>query len=346
MPRIDRFLDLSGARVPIVQAPMAGAGGVELAAAAMAGGAMGSLPCALLSPAQVVAQAAEVRARVQGPLNLNFFCHVLGPEPDDSAWRAGLAPFYAEFGIEAAGDPPPLRRPFDAAMAEAVEAARPDFVSFHFGLPDPALLARVRATGAKVIGNATNFDEGMWLDAQGCDAIVVQGFEAGGHAGYFLDCHRPVGMLALLRQLDASVATPLIAAGGISDSESMAAALIAGANAVQIGTAYLACPESLIGDAHRALLGTAAETVFTNVLTGRPARGFRNRLIEALGPMHADAPAFPYASNALAPLQARARADFGALWAGQGALHAHAVPARELTEQLAARALRILGETP
>lgn len=339
-----RFLDLSGARVPIVQAPMAGAGGVELAVAAIAGGAVGSLPCALLTSSQVVAQAAEVRARVAGPLNLNFFCHELGPEPDDRAWRALLAPFYAELGIGAAGDPPTLRRPFDAAMTEAVEAARPELVSFHFGLPETALLDRVRATGAKIVGNATTLDEGLWLDARGCDAIIVQGDEAGGHAGWFLGEHRPVGLLALLRQLDGRVSAPLIAAGGIADGQSMAAALIAGASAVQVGTLYLAGPESLIGAAHRALLGTTAETVFTNLFTGRPARGFRNRLVDTLGPMHPVAPPFPYAANALAPLQAQARGDFGPLWAGQGARHARAVPARELTGQLAQAALGVLGQ--
>lgn len=339
-----RFLNLSGAQVPIVQAPMAGAGGVDLAVGAVQGGAVGSLPCALLTPEQVVAQAAEVRARADGPLNLNFFCHELAPEPDDSAWRALLAPFYAEFGIEEPGDPPPLRRPFDEAMAEAVEKARPDLVSFHFGLPQAALMAQVRATGATVIGNATTLAEAQWLAVQGCDAIVAQGFEAGGHAGWFLGAHRPVGLLALVRQIVNAVDVPVIAAGGISDGQSMAAALTTGASAVQIGTAYLACPESTIPDAHRSLLGTSAETVFTNVMTGRVARGFRNRLIDALGPINAAAPAFPYAAQALAPLQAHARADFGALWAGQGAGSTEAMPARELTQRLAEAALRMLGD--
>ncbi|MEO7467207.1 MAG: nitronate monooxygenase [Sphingobium limneticum] len=341
-----RFLELSGARVPIVQAPMAGAGGVELAVGAIEGGAVGSLPCALLTPNQVVAQAAEVRARASGPLNLNFFCHDLGPQPDEAVWRGLLAPFHAEYGIEAMDDPPPLRRPFDAAMAEAVQAVRPEFVSFHFGLPDRELVAAARTIGAKIIGNAANFEEGMWLDAQGCDAIIAQGFEAGGHAGYFRGAHCPVGLLALLRQLDGCVAAPLIAAGGIADGGGMAAALTAGASAVQIGTGYLACPESLIVDAHRDLLGTVAETVFTNLLTGRIARGFRNRLIDTLGPINADAPPFPYAAQALAPLQVRARREFGALWAGQGARHARAVPAREVTTRLGERAAHVLGAMP
>lgn len=337
-----RFLELTSARLPIVQAPMAGSSGVELAVAAIEGGAVGSLPCALLRPEQVVAQAAKVRARAGGPLNLNFFCHVLGAAPDDAPWLDLLAPFYAEFGIDGPGEPPPLRRPFDAAMAEAVEAARPDLVSFHFGLPDAALIERVRAVGARIVGNATTPDEARWLAAQGCDAIIAQGYEAGGHAGWFLDAHRPVGLLALVRQVTQAVDVPVIAAGGIVDGAGMAAALIAGASAVQLGTAYLACPESLVPDAHRALLGTPAETVFTNLLTGRAARGFRNRLIDALGPIRADAPPFPYASNALAPLQAAARAEFGPLWAGQGAALTRAMPARALTQRMADEALQQL----
>ncbi|WP_173655774.1 NAD(P)H-dependent flavin oxidoreductase, partial [Sphingomonas turrisvirgatae] len=223
---------------------------------------------------------------------------------------------------------------------------RPDLVSFHFGLPEKPLFDRVRSTGARILGNATTLIEGLWLQHHGCDAIIVQGEEAGGHAGWFLDGHQPLGMLSLLRQLDECVAVPLIAAGGVGDGETMAAAVIAGANGGQIGTAYLACPESLIGDGHRALLGTAAETVFTNVLTGRVARGFRNRLIDAVGPMNEVAPPFPYASNALAPLQAKTRADFGPLWAGQGAMQAPPMPARDRTERLARIAMQLLGETP
>jgi nitronate monooxygenase len=131
-----RLIDLTGAETPIVQAPMAGSGGVALAAAAMEGGAIGSLPCAVLTPTQVILQAAEVRAEAEGPLNLNFFCHHLTEASDDSAWRELLAPFYAEEGVES-GPPPPLRRPFDASMAEVVEAVQPEIVSFHFGLPRP-----------------------------------------------------------------------------------------------------------------------------------------------------------------------------------------------------------------
>lgn len=337
-----RFLDLTGADVPIVQAPMAGASGVALAVAAMRRGAVGSLPCAMLTPIQVIVQAAEVRADADGPLNLNFFCHHLAPTPDDTAWRALLQPFYDAEHV-APAPPPPLRRPFDAAMAEAVEAVRPEIVSFHFGLPDADLLARVRASGALVFGNATSPDEIRWLADAGVDAIVLQGAEAGGHAGWFLDGHRPTPLADLLRT---EVPVPTIAAGGIVDAADIAAALSAGASAVQIGTAYLAAPESEAKAPHRAALGTATETVFTNLFSGGIARGLRNRLIDAIGPTNPATPPFPHATAALAPLRAHAeadgRGDYSPLWAGTGASRVRPEPAEALTRRLAAETLALL----
>ncbi|UIJ45073.1 nitronate monooxygenase [Sphingomonas cannabina] len=339
-----RFLDLTGAAVPIVQAPMANSGGVALAAAALRGGALGSLPCAMLTPQQLVVQAAELRDQAEGPINLNFFCHEL-VEADDSAWRELLAPFYAEEGVEP-GPPPPLRRPFDAAMAEAVEAVRPEVVSFHFGLPAPDLLERVRRADAVVLGSATTVDEARWLADRGVDAVIAQGAEAGGHAGWFLDGHRPTPLADLLRGILDTVSLPVIAAGGIVDAQSAAEALTAGASAVQIGTAYLATPESSVSAPHRALLGTPVETVFTTLFSGRQARGIRNRLIEVLGPTHPAVPPFPHASAALAPLRAAAeaggRGDYSPMWAGAGVARARAEPAQALTERLAAEILALL----
>ena len=337
-----RFLELTGASVPIIQAPMAGASGVALAVAAMRGGAVGSLPCAMLTPIQVIVQAAEVRAETNGPLNLNFFCHRLAPTPDDIAWRALLQPFYDQEGV-ATAPPPPLRRPFDAAMAEAVEAVRPEIVSFHFGLPDADLLARVRAVGALVFGNATTPDEMRWLADAGVDAIIVQGSEAGGHAGWFLDRHHPTPLADLLH---VDVAMPKIAAGGIVNAADIAAAFSTGASAVQIGTAYLASPESQASAPHRALLGMATDTVFTNLFSGGLARGLRNRLIDAIGPINPAAPPFPHASAALAPLRAKAeaegRGDYSPLWAGTGAGRVRPEPAEALTRRLAAESLALL----
>jgi nitronate monooxygenase len=335
----DRLRALTGAALPIVQAPMAGAGGVALAAAAIRAGALGSLPCAMLAPEQVRVQVEEVRTQVRGPLNLNFFCHQLPPAPDEAEWRALLAPYYAEEGVTA-GEPPPLRRPFDAAMCALVEDVRPEVVSFHFGLPEPALLARVRAAGAKLFGNATKVEEARWLAEQGCDAVIVQGAEAGGHAGWFLEGHRPVPLAELLPQVLAAIDLPVIAAGGIVDAAGVAAALEAGAAGVQAGTAYLATPESRISPAFRALLGTpaAADTAFTNLLSGREARGIRNRLTRELGSMRDDVPVFPYASNALVALRTKAeaegRGDYSPLWAGQGAARVRPMPAEVLTRSL------------
>lgn len=344
-----RFLALSGARVPIVQAPMANSGGVALAIGAIEGGAVGSLPAAVLSADQLHAQIAEVRAATDGPLNLNFFCHTLPEPPDETRWQTLLAPYYREEGVEP-GPAPPLRRPFDAEACAVVEAVRPTIVSFHFGLPDPELRARVRASGAAILASASTPAEAAWLAERGCDAIIVQGAEAGGHAGWFLDRHRPMPLADLLRETLALVTVPVIASGGIVDGGGIAAALRAGASAVQIGTAYLASPESLSTPTLRAMLGTsaAADTDFTNLFTGREARGIRNRLMRELGAINPAAPVFPYASNALAPLRAVAetegRGDYSPLWAGAGAARVRAMPARALTETLADEALALLTD--
>ncbi|WP_373684436.1 NAD(P)H-dependent flavin oxidoreductase [Sphingomonas sp. R-74633] len=330
------FLEKLGAGAPIVQAPMAGAGGTRLAIAAIKGGAVGSLPCALLTPAQLAEQIAEVRVGATGPLNLNFFCHHLSePAPDETAWRALLEPYYAEEGVEP-GPAPPLRRPFDAALCEAVEKARPEIVSFHFGLPDTALLARVRGTGALVFGNATTIEEMRWLAERGVDAVIAQGAEAGGHSGWFLgEGHAPTPLAELLAE---EIAVPVIAAGGIVDGADIARALAAGASGVQIGTAFLAAEESSISAPFRALLGSDVPTEFTNLFSGREAQGIRNRLMRELGPIRTEAPAFPYGSNALAPLRAKAeadgRGDYSPLWAGTGVARVRAMGAEQLVRQL------------
>ena len=334
-----RFQALFGSRLPIISAPMAGAAGVELAVAAILGGAVGSLPCAMLTPGEARAQADEVRAHASGPLNLNFFCHHLPEAVDDSAWRALLRPYYAEAGIKEPKAATPSRKPFDAAMCAIVEAVRPELVSFHFGLPEPALLERVRATGARIIGNATTIAEARALAAQGVDAIVAQGWEAGGHAGRFLGeaPEEQMGLIALVPQVADATGLPVIAAGGIGDARGIAAALILGAAAVQIGTAYLHCPESLIAPAHRdGLAGDAAEhSRFTNLYSGGLARGLPSRLTEELGAVRPEAPPFPLAS--VAPL------GFRPMWAGQAARLGRAEPARALTERLGREALALLS---
>jgi nitronate monooxygenase len=342
-----RFLDLVGATYPIVQAPMAGAGGVELCVAAIAGGALGSLPCGMLDPDEAARQVGEVRARARGPLNLNFFCHAMPEGVDDRAWRDLLAPYYAEFSVEPGPDGA-LRRPFDEAMAEAMEALHPEVVSFHFGLPDERLLARVKAAGATVVGNATTVAEARWLAERGADAIIAQGWEAGGHSGRFLasDPAEAMGLFALLPQVADAVDVPVIAAGGIGDGRGIAAAFLLGASAVQLGTAYLHCPESPISPAHRAGL-RSEPTLFTNLMTGGLARGVAGRLARELGPVRPEAPPYPLAASALAPIrkaaEQRGEFGFGPMWAGQAGPLGRPEPAAALTRRLAADALAILG---
>jgi nitronate monooxygenase len=346
-----RFAELLGSRLPIVAAPMAGAAGVELAVAVVEGGGVGSLPCALLTAEGMRNQVAEVRACCTGPMNLNFFCHPMPEQADDSAWRALLEPYYREFGVPPSASGGAVRRPFDEAMCVAVEKLRPEIVSFHFGLPDPALLDRVRRSGARILANATTVDEGRRLADRGVDAIIAQGWEAGGHAGRFLP-GRPeeqMGLFALLPQMADSIRLPIIAAGGIADGRGIAAAFMLGASAVQIGTAYLRCPESLIGASHRAALESddAERTGFTNLFTGGLARGLPTRLTEELGPVREEAPQYPLATAALGPIadaaRAKGEAGFSPMWAGQSARLARALPARELTERLGREALALLG---
>ena len=345
-----RVLDLFGIDVPIVLAPMAGFGTVELAAAVGRAGGLASLACATLTTDQADAAVTELRRQVTGPVNLNFFCHA-SPVEDPlvmAAWRAKLAPYYAEAGIDPhAPVTAASRRPFDDAACAWVERVRPEIVSFHFGMPSHEHVVRVKATGARVISSATTVREAIALEGRGCDAVIAQGAEAGGHRGMFLtdDVSTQVGTFALVPQIVDAVRVPVIAAGGIADRRGVAAAFALGASAVQIGTAYLRCPEAKVSAPHRRALeeGSDDATAITNVFTGRPARGFATRLVVEQGPINAAAPPFPLAAVPLAPLRAHAEAhgsgDFSNMWAGQASKLAVAMPAFELTQHLARAAL-------
>lgn len=335
-------LDWLGVELPVVQAPMAGAQGSSLAIAVCEAGGLGNLPCAMLSAEEIRAEVAAIRRATARPFGLNFFCHV-APTPDpqrEAAWRARLAPYYAELGIEPGSrSTGPSRRPFDEAACELVEELRPPVVSFHFGLPDGVLLERVKATGAKVLSTATTVEEARWLEARGCDAIIAQGAEAGGHRGMFLtsEVATQVGTFALVPQVVDAVRIPVIAAGGIMDPRGVAAARALGASAVQLGTAYLFCPESSINEAWRKALREVRDdgTAITNVFSGRPARGIANRLVREVGPLSPLAPEFPLASGAIAPLRAEGQYEFAQMWAGQAAGLGREMPAGELTRWLA-----------
>src|SRR5215475_11181938 len=345
-----RLLELFHIELPMVQAPVAGAMDWELAAAAAEAGALGSLPCAMLNADQTRDQMAKIRARTSKPINLNFFCHA--PPTLNNArqarWRERLAPYYRELGIDpAAPIPTSMRLPFNEAFCAVVEETKPGVASFHFGLPEESLLKRAKAAGCLVLASATTVAEARWLEARGVDAIVAQGYEAGGHRGMFLsaDLAAQVGTFALVPQVVDAVKVPVIAAGGITDARGIAAAFALGAAGVQIGTAYLWCPEAKISAPHRAALGSACDdgTALTNLMTGRPARGFVNRLMRDVGPISDVAPEFPLAAGALAPLRAKAEGqgsgDFSPMWAGQAAALGRAMPAGELTKALAAEAL-------
>lgn len=336
---------LFGIDLPVIQAPMAGSQGSAMAIAVSNAGGLGSQPCAMLAPDGIAKELAAISAGTKKPCNVNFFCHV-PPAPDaarEAAWRAKLAPYYREFGIDADRIPAgPGRAPFSAEAAEVLDAFRPKVVSFHFGLPSKELLARVRSWGSKILSSATTVAEARWLEAQGVDAIIAQGNEAGGHRGVFLneDISTQPGTFALLPQVVKAVKLPVIAAGGIADAQGVRAALALGAAGVQVGTAYLLCPESTAGAAHRAALKSpqAAETALTNIFTGRPARGIVNRFMREMGPMNPAAPAFPLATAAIAPLRAAAEkagsGDFSPLWSGQNATGCREVPAAQVTKDL------------
>ena len=347
-----RLVELFGIEVPIVQAPMAGAQGAALAGAVSAAGGLGSLPCSLLGADAMRAEVAAFRAISSGPVNVNFFCHEAHPVDagTEAAWRDVLAPYYAELGLADAAPFDVAIVPFDEARCQLVEELRPEVVSFHFGLPADDLLDRVRASGARVIASATTVPEALWLAVHGCDAVIAQGAEAGGHRGMFLttDVESQVGTMALVPQVVDAVDVPVIAAGGIADGRGIAAAFVLGASGVQIGTGYLLSPEATISGLHRdALRGRAAqETALTNVFTGRPARSIVTRLMREVGPLSAAAPRFPRASGAVLPLRQAAEPNgdtgFSSLWAGEAATLATELPAGELTRRLAADALQRL----
>lgn len=338
---------LLGIELPLIQAPMAGVQGSGLALAVSRAGALGSLPCAMLGAEALQAELRTLRDGLDGrPWNINFFAHT-PPTPDaarEAAWRAALAPYYAEYGIDPAGIAPGAgRNPFSDEVADLVEPFRPPVVSFHFGLPAAPLLQRVKGWGARVLASATTVEEGRWLQQHGVDAVIAQGLEAGGHRGHFLshDLTRQPGLFALLPQLVRELAVPVIAAGGIADAAGVAAAMALGAAGVQVGTAWMLCPEATTTPLHRAALQSEAarHTALTRLFTGRPARGIVNRLMAELGPLNPAAQQFPLGTTAVAPLRAQAeaagRTDFTPLWCGQHPPRYADMPAAELVRVLA-----------
>jgi nitronate monooxygenase len=340
-----RLLDLLGIEHPIIQAPMAGPCSPQMAIAASEAGGLGSLPAAMLTPESLRGELQIVKQGTARPINVNFFVHE-EPTPDaarETAWRRRLEAYYRELGLAAdAGKNAPTRAPFSAAMCDVVLEFKPRVVSFHFGLPGAALVKRVKDAGLLVVSSATSAEEARWLEAHGCDVVIAQGNEAGGHRGMFLndDISRQAGTMALVPQVVDAVKVPVVAAGGIGDGRGIAAALALGAAGVQIGTAFLLTPEAKTSPLHRAALKQADDnsTTLTNVFTGRPARGIVNRYISEVGPMSPHAPQFPLAAGASQPMrmagEAKGIADFTPLWSGQAPTFAREMPTAELVATL------------
>jgi nitronate monooxygenase len=339
--------------LPIIQAPMGGAVTPGTTAAVCGAGGLGSFPCSFWPVGPLRDVVAKIRAQIGAkPLNLNFFCDVrVRDAAVEAAWLKRLGAYYTELGVDPPNLPASIPPPFNAALCDVVVELRPQVVSFHFGLPEQALVDRLKAAGCLILSSATTVNEARWLEDHGVDAVIAQGAGAGGHRAMFLtsDLSSQLGTLSLLPQVVDAVKLPVIAAGGIGDGRAIAAALALGASAVQLGTAYLLCPEATISPLHRAAIKSAKDglSAITNVLTGRPARVFVNRIVREMGPVAADAPSFPLGALALEPLRKKAEAagssDFSGLYAGEAAVLCRELPAGELTTKMAAEALQGLG---
>ena len=337
-----------GVQLPIVQAPMAGVQDAALVIAVCKAGGLGSLPCAMLTPEMVESEVNRIRAATSNPFNLNFFCHTL-PEVTDSElsdWSALFAADYQKYGVdEHSINYGSVRRPFSAEFAEVVKRVKPAVVSFHFGLPSDELLAEVRESGALIFSSATTAAEAIWLEEQGVDAIIAQGVEAGGHRGIFLtdDLSSQLPTKQLLKDIVERVKVPVIAAGGVGSAQDVKDLIELGASAVQVGTSFLLCDEAKTSPLHREALAasTSPNTVITNIFSGRPARGIVNGMIEKLGAWNRQAPSFPYATPASAPLRSAAEelscADYTPLWSGTNTAGCKAISAELLTRELVSK---------
>lgn len=340
----NELIERIGIEKPIIQAPMAGSATPELAAAVSNAGGLGSLGLGTSSPEEAAEAIEAFRERSFGPLNANFMCH---EDPGDTTgraeeMRARLQPWYDERGLGEVPQPSAPFPPFGEAQVELIRETRPEVVSFHFGLPAPDLLKAVKETGAYILCSATTVAEARWLEANGVDAIIAQGLEAGGHRGTFqgADPTAQPGLFALLPQVASAVSVPVIAAGGIVDGRTIAAAFVLGASAVQIGTAFLRTPEAQVHPAHREALAAATDdgTRVTRLFSGRPARSLSNRYAEELRDVDERSAPYPSQASLLMPLVGDGTApDTGEimpLWAGQGAALTREMSAANLVDTL------------
>ncbi len=343
-----KLCTMLGIEIPIIQAPMAGVQNWQLAAAVSKAGGLGSIPCGMLSPEQVRTEIDHFIANCDRPYNLNFFCHSM-PAVDEQAlknWQRELQHYYDSLAVSPPDKITGLRLPFDNRVADILEAYKPPIISFHFGLPAPDLAARVKSWGSVILSSATTREEGIWLQDHGADIVIAQGSEAGGHRAMFLttDPATQITTAALVTVLVQELSVPIVAAGGIATRHDVTTILQQGASGVQIGTSYLLCDEAKTSQLHRQAIKSADETTaLTNIFSGRLARGISNKIMQDLDFISDKAPAFPYASVAMAPLRAKAealnKADFSPLWSGTNRQGCKEISAGELTRELWADAL-------
>ncbi|NQU56396.1 MAG: nitronate monooxygenase [Rhodospirillales bacterium] len=340
----NKLTEILGLEVPIIQAPMAGSTTPELVCAVTNAGGLGSLGCAFYDAGQIASECQTMRATTNGAYNLNFFVHQEpGPGGEKGeATRETLRAYYEEFGL---GDVPAAvasSPSFDQAQLDAVLAAAPPIVSFHFGVPAADVMRAIKDIGAVILSTATTVSEARKLEDAGCDAVIAQGYEAGGHRGTFAPPYETgnVGTLSLVPQVVDAIDVPVIAAGGIADGRGIAAALALGASGVQIGTAFLTCPESAAHAVYRDALMNARddETRLTSAFSGRPARGLENRYLKEMAGKEESLPGFPILNTLTGPLRKASaeagKGDFMSLWSGQSAALSKALPAAELLQTL------------
>jgi nitronate monooxygenase len=354
------LLQRIGIELPIIQAPMAGTSTPAMAAAVTNAGALGSIGVGAVNAAGARVMIEALKAQTSGPFNVNVFCHqpATARVERERDWLAGLRPVFERYGAQAPTAIGEIYTSFvvDKAMLELFLETRPAVVSFHFGLPSAQAIARLKAAGIVLFCSATNLGEARQAVAAGVDAIVAQGYEAGGHRGVFdlAAADSQMGILALTRLLAGKIDRPVIAAGGMMDGAGVAAALDLGAEAAQLGTAFIACPESSADQYYRdALFGPGAGmTQMTTMISGRPARCLPNRFtaLEDAELSGLTVPDYPIAYDAGKALAAAARArgegGFGAQWAGQGAPLARAMPAADLVGVLRDELAAARGRRP
>lgn len=351
------LLQVLGIDKPIIQAPMAGVGTPALAAAVSNAGGLGSLGVGAMNAEGARKVIKETRALTDRPFNVNVFCHrpAQADEALERQWLNWLAPYFDEYGATPPASLSEIYTSFvaDPAMLRVFLDEKPAVVSFHFGLPSTDVIAQLRGAGIRLLASATNLDEAAQVAQAGVDAIVAQGIEAGGHRGIFEPgaTDDGLGVFALTRLLVKEFRLPVIAAGGIMDGAGIAATLALGAQAAQLGTAFVACPETSIDDGYRrAILAEAARrTTFTTAISGRVARSMVNRFTTLGSDAHSPKPpAYPIAYDAGKALHAAAKAKgefgYGAQWAGQAAALARSLPAAELVAELERELKECIGQ--